>query len=71
MFVRFLATLDMDPHGYFEKQYVSRIERSFSEAEIREVLVELLQWVESNEISDKHRTALGKKLEKFGMAELI
>ena len=66
-FARLIASLAMDPHGYFEKKYAARIERSESEQEVRSVLTQLVQWATSSAITDAERTTLDKQLGEQGM----
>ncbi len=69
-FARLIAALAMDPHGYFEKKYIARIEQSDSEQEIRGVLVQLTQWVSGASISESQRSLLNKQLDEKGMPSL-
>jgi hypothetical protein len=66
-FAQLIAGLEMDPHGYFEKKYAARIERSESELEVRGVLTQLVQWAVSSEVTDAQRTTLDKELGSRGM----
>ena len=66
-FARLVAGLAMDPHGYFEKKYTARIERSDSEQEIRGVLTQLVQWATSSAVSDEERKRLNHELSDRGM----
>ncbi len=66
-FARLIAGLAMDPHGYFEKKYAARIERSESEQEVRGVLTQLVQWAVSSAVSDAQRVTLDKELGDRGM----
>jgi len=66
-FARLIASLAMDPHGYFEKKYAARIERSESEQEVRSVLTQLVQWAASSAVTDAQRTTLDKELGNRGM----
>ena len=66
-FAQLIAGLAMDPHGYFEKKYTARLERSESEQEIRGVLTQLVQWATSSAISDAQRDRLNHELGDRGM----
>jgi len=66
-FAQLIAALAMDPHGYFEKKYTARIERSDSEQEIRGVLAQLTQWALSSAVSDSERQRLDAELDGKGM----
>ena len=66
-FARMVAALAVDPHGYFEKKYTSRIEHAATETEIRGVLAQLIQWTTSSALSDENRATLDRKLEQLGM----
>lgn len=66
-FAQLVAGLAMDPHGYFEKKYTARIERSDSEQEIRGVLTQLVQWISSSSVSDSERERLNHELDGRGM----
>jgi hypothetical protein len=65
-----IAGLEMDPHGYFEKKYAARIERSESEQEVRGVLAQLVQWAVSSAVTDSQREILDKQLGDRGMPKL-
>jgi hypothetical protein len=69
-FAQLIAGLEMDPHGYFEKKYAARIERSESEQEVRGVLVQLVQWAVSSAVTDSQREILDKQLDDRGMPKL-
>jgi hypothetical protein len=69
-FAQLIAGLAMDPHGYFEKKYSALIERSKSEQEISGVLVQLVQWAVSSEVTDSQRATLDKQLADRGMPKL-
>jgi hypothetical protein len=69
-FAQLIAGLEMDPHGYFEKKYAARIERSESEQEVREVLAQLVEWVISSAVTDSQRATLDKQLGDRGMPQL-
>ncbi len=66
-FARMIAALAVDPHGYFEKKYTSRIEHAETDTEIRSVLAQLVQWTTSSALSDENRATLDRKLEQHGM----
>ena len=66
-FARLIGALAMDPHGYFEKKYTARIERSDSSNEIRGVLAQLTQWAGSSALSDAERARLDAELGEKGM----
>ena len=66
-FARMIASLAVDPHGYFEKKYAARIERSESEQEIRGVLTQLVQWATSSALEDPQREKLDSELHDRGM----
>jgi hypothetical protein len=69
-FAQLIAGLEMDPHGYFEKKYAARIERSESEQEVRGVLAQLVQWAVSSAVTDAQREILDKQLGDRGMPKL-
>lgn len=66
-FARMVAALAVDPHGYFEKKYISRIEHAETEIEIRGVLAHLIQWTTSSALTDENRATLDRKLEQLGL----
>jgi hypothetical protein len=66
-FARLIAALAVDPHGYFEMKYAARIEKAHSAAEISEVVVQLLQWVTSSEVTDTERKRIDAKLSEQGL----
>ena len=66
-FAGLIAELAVDPHGYFQMKYASRIESAHSEEEIRGVLTQLLQWVMSSSITDAEREKLDRELDERGM----
>ena len=66
-FARLIAGMAVDPHGYFEKKYVARIERASSEQEINGVLTQLVQWATSSSLSDAERTRLDTQLSAQGL----
>jgi len=61
-FARMIAALAVDPHGYFEKKYIARIESSQSDNEINGVLSQLVQWAVSSAVSDAQRDRLNGEL---------
>jgi hypothetical protein len=69
-FARMIAALAVDPHGYFEKKYTSRIEHAETDTEIRGVLAQLIQWTTSSALSDENRATLDRKLEQLGMPSI-
>jgi hypothetical protein len=69
-FARLIAGLAVDPHGYFEKQYVARIENAHSTEEIRGVIAHLVLWVESPVISAQERDALNRELKTLSLPTL-
>ena len=69
-FAHMIAGLAVDPHGYFEKKYCARIERSESDAEIRGVLAQLVQWATSSAVSDQSREMLDKQLQQLGLPSI-
>jgi hypothetical protein len=66
-FAQMIATMAMDPHGYFEKEYTARIERAESSEEINNVLAQLVQWVASPEVSDAERERINRELDGRGL----
>jgi len=66
-FARLIAGMAVDPHGYFEKKYVARIERASSDHEINGVLTQLVQWTTSSAVSDAERSRLDKELSAQGL----
>ena len=64
IFSRLIAGMAVDPHGYFEKKYVIRIESSQSANEINLLLAQLVQWVGSSDVSDQEREYLDRELGK-------
>ncbi len=69
-FAQLIAGLEMDPHGYFEKKYAARIERSESELEVRGVLAQLVQWAISSAVTNSQRETLDKQLGDRGMPKI-
>lgn len=67
VFARLIANLAVDPHGYFEKKYVARIEQARSDIEINGVLTQLMQWVASSSVTDAERDRLDKQLSDKGL----
>jgi len=67
MFARLVANLAVDPHGYFEKKYVARIEQATSDNEIQGVLTLLVQWMASSSVSDAERARLDSQLGEQGL----
>ncbi len=61
-FAQLIAGLAVDPHGGFEKQYTARIEHSESERDVREVLVQLVQWAVGSAVTDSQREQLDRQL---------
>jgi hypothetical protein len=57
----------VDPHGYFEKKYIARIERASSDNEISGVLAHLVQWAASSTFSDAERERLDRELGAQGL----
>ncbi len=70
MFARLIASLAVDPHGYFEKKYTSRIENARSEHEINGVLAQLVQWAASPSISNEERARLDRLLDEQGFPRI-
>jgi hypothetical protein len=64
---RSIAGLAVDPHGYFEKKYIARIEHAHSDQEVRGVLAQLVQWATSGSVSDAERQTLDRELGQRGM----
>jgi hypothetical protein len=64
MFARLIAGLEVDPHGYFEKKYVARIERAQSDVEINGVVAQLVQWAVSSAVTDAQRDKINNELGK-------
>ncbi len=69
-FARLVAGLAVDPHGYFEKQYVARIENAQSTEEIIGVVGHLVLWVESPVISVQERDTLNRELDRLRLPTL-
>ena len=69
-FARLVAGLAVDPHGYFEKQYVARIEKAQSTEEIKGVVAHLVLWVESPVISSQERDTLNRELDQLSLPTL-
>ncbi|TDJ43683.1 MAG: hypothetical protein E2O50_04305 [Gammaproteobacteria bacterium] len=69
-FARLVAGLAVDPHGYFEKQYVARIENAQSTEEIKGVVVHLVHWIESPVISSQERDTLKRELDQLNLPTL-
>ena len=70
LFARLIAGMAVDPHGYFEKKYVARIEQSTSEQEINGVLTQLVQWAASSAVSDAERERLDRELDEQGLPSI-
>ena len=66
-FARMVASLAVDPHGYFEKKYAARIERAETEHEINGVMAQLVQWAVSSAITDDQRQRLDRELDAQGL----
>ncbi|MEE4186050.1 MAG: hypothetical protein V2J12_09810 [Gammaproteobacteria bacterium] len=66
-FARLIAALAVDPHGYFEKKYIARIEGSQSDYEIGGVLAQLVQWAVSSAVTDAQRERLDHDLSAQGL----
>ena len=66
-FARLVAAMAVDPHGYFEKKYVARIEQASTDNEINGVLTQLVQWAASSSVSDAERTRLDNELTAQGL----
>ena len=66
-FAGLIAEMAVDPHGYFQMKYTSRIEHAETDTEIRGVLAQLIQWTTSSALSDENRATLDRKLEQHGM----
>lgn len=69
-FTRLLAAMAVDPHGYFEKKYVARIESATTENEINGVLTQLVQWASSSAVSDAERLRLDSELTAQGLPKV-
>lgn len=69
-FSRMIANLAVDPHGYFEKKYAARIERSESKEEINGVIAQLVQWASSSTVTDSEREQIDRQLDSLGMPTL-
>ena len=67
MFARLIAAMAVDPHGYFEKKYVARIEQASSDHEINGLLIQLVQWTGSSTVSDAERSRLDSELTVQGL----
>lgn len=66
-FARLIASLGVDPHGYFEKKYCARIESAHTDNEISGVLAQLVQWSVSSAVSDDQRARLDAELQGKGL----
>jgi hypothetical protein len=66
-FARMIASLAVDPHGYFEKKYAARIEGAQSEQEIHSILTQLVQWATSSALETAEREKLDNELDNRGM----
>ena len=66
-FARLIAGMAVDPHGYFEKKYVARIEGASSDHEINGVLAQLVQWAASAAVSDVERSRIDSELTAQGL----
>jgi hypothetical protein len=69
-FVRLVADLAVDPHGYFEKHYAARIENALSTEEIKSVVAHLVLWIESPVISSQERDTLNRELDQLNLPTL-
>ena len=69
-FARLIAGLAVDPHGYFEKKYTSRIENSHSTQEINGVVAQLVQWVGSSAVTAQEREHLDRELDRLGLPSI-
>ena len=69
-FARMIAGLAVDPHGYFEKKYIARIENAQSDYEISGVLAQLVQWAVSSAVTDDQRARLDHDLLAQGMPSM-
>jgi hypothetical protein len=67
LFARQIAAMAVDPHGYFEKKYIARIENAHTDHEINGVLAQLVQWAASSAVSDAERSRLDRELDKQGL----
>jgi hypothetical protein len=67
LLARQIAALAVDPHGYFEKTYIARIESAQTDHEINGVLAQLVQWVASSSVSDAERARLDRELDQQGL----
>ena len=67
LLARQIAALAVDPHGYFEMEYVARIEAAQTDHEINGVLAQLVQWVASSSVSDAERARLDRELDQHGL----
>jgi hypothetical protein len=66
-FARMIASLAVDPHGYFEKKYAARIEGAQSKQEIHGILRQLVQWATSSAFEAAQRKKLDNELDDHGM----
>jgi hypothetical protein len=66
-FARLIASLAVDPHGYFEKEYAARIEGAHSSQEIDGIVAQLILWAGSSAISEQERERLNRELVKRDM----
>jgi hypothetical protein len=66
-FARLIAGLAVDPHGYFEKKYLARIEGAYSAQEINGIVAQLVLWASSSALSDQERAHLDRELGQRGM----
>lgn len=67
---RLIAGLAVDPHGYFEKKYIARIENAHTDIEVNGVLAQLVQWAVSSSISDSEREKLDRELANRGFPDI-
>jgi hypothetical protein len=67
---RTIAGIALDPHGYFELHYLSRIEKAATDADINVVVLQLLGWVVGPDVSDSERESLEHALSCAGLPSL-
>lgn len=65
--VRFLSTIAMDPHLYFEQKLSAEIQSSESTEELAERLAQLVAWLDRLELSDVQLRRLDAELRAEGL----
>jgi hypothetical protein len=69
-FARMIASLAVDPHGYFEKKYTAKLENATSEQEVCGVLTQLVQWAASSSLSESQHKTLNRALDMRGFPSI-